>query len=54
MLRLAGEGLSAGDIAARLRLSQGTVRNYLSECIGKLGVSNRIEAHRLARQKGWL
>ncbi|MEA5668316.1 DNA-binding response regulator, partial [Stenotrophomonas sp. MH1] len=32
----------------------GTVRNYLSECIGKLGVANRIEAHRLARQKGWL
>ena len=54
MLRLAGEGLSAGDIAAQLHLSQGTVRNYLSEAIGKLGVSNRIEAYRLARQKGWL
>ena len=54
VLRLAGEGLSAGDIAERLRLSQGTVRNYLSEAIGKLGVGNRIEAHRLARQKGWL
>ncbi|WP_166210411.1 response regulator transcription factor [Cognatiluteimonas telluris] len=54
VLRLAGEGLSAGDIAARLSLSQGTVRNYLSEAIGKLGVGNRIEAHRLARQKGWL
>ena len=38
----------------RLNLSQGTVRNYLSEAIGKLGVGNRIEAFRLARQKGWL
>ncbi|HEY7871246.1 MAG TPA: response regulator transcription factor [Rudaea sp.] len=54
VLRLAGEGLSAGDIAGQLHLSQGTVRNYLSEAIGKLGVSNRIEAYRLARQKGWL
>ena len=54
VLRLAGEGLSAGEIAARLGLSQGTVRNYLSGVIGKLGVGNRIEAYRLARQKGWL
>jgi len=54
VLRLAGEGLSAGEIATRLHLSHGTVRNYLSEAIGKLGVGNRIEAHRLARQKGWL
>ncbi|MDE2407984.1 MAG: response regulator transcription factor [Xanthomonadaceae bacterium] len=53
-LRLAGEGLSAGDIAQQLNLSHGTVRNYLSEAIGKLGVGNRIEAYRLARQKGWL
>lgn len=54
VLRLAGEGHSAGEIAAQLNLSQGTVRNYLSEAIGKLGVGNRIEAYRLARQKGWL
>ncbi|WP_343226323.1 response regulator transcription factor [Marilutibacter chinensis] len=54
VLRLAGEGLSAGGIAERLNLSPGTVRNYLSEAIGKLGVGNRIEAFRLARQKGWL
>jgi len=54
VLRLAGEGASAGDIAEQLHLSQGTVRNYLSEAIGKLGVGNRIEAYRLARQKGWL
>ena len=54
VLRLAGEGMSAADIAEQLHLSQGTVRNYLSEAIGKLGVGNRIEAYRLARQKGWL
>jgi two-component system response regulator DesR len=35
-------------------LSEGTVRNYLSTAISKPGVSNRIEAARLARQKGWL
>ena len=52
--RLAGEGLSSAEIATRMGLSQGTVRNYLSEAIGKLGVGNRIEAYRLARQKGWL
>ena len=54
VLRLAGDGLSAADIATLLNLSSGTVRNYLSEAIGKLGVGNRIEAFRLARQKGWL
>jgi two-component system response regulator DesR len=54
VLRLAGEGQSASDIATQLSLSHGTVRNYLSEAIGKLGAANRIEAYRLARQKGWL
>lgn len=54
VLRLAGEGQSANEIASALNLSHGTVRNYLSEAIGKLGVGNRIEAYRLARQKGWL
>ena len=54
VLRLAGEGVSANTIAMQLNLSHGTVRNYLSEAIGKLGVANRIEAYRLARQKGWL
>jgi len=55
VLRLSGgEGLSAGEVAARLGLSHGTVRNYLSEAIGKLQASNRVEAYRLARQKGWL
>ena len=54
VLRLAGEGRTASEIAEQLGLSHGTVRNYLSECIGKLGVANRIEAYRLARQKGGL
>ena len=54
VLRLAGEGLSSSDIAKQLFLSEGTVRNYLSEAIGKLGAANRIEAARIARQKGWL
>ncbi len=54
VVRLAGEGKTSGDIAALLNLSDGTVRNYLSEAISKLGVSNRIEAARLAREKGWL
>ncbi|MGY0797491.1 response regulator [Lysobacter sp. A286] len=54
VLRLAGEGMPATDIAAQLQLSHGTVRNYLSEAIGKLGAGNRIEAYRSARQKGWL
>ena len=54
VLRLAGEGVAANDIAEQLGLSHGTVRNYLSEAIGKLGVENRIEAYRMARQKGWL
>lgn len=54
VLRLAGQGYSSLDIAAELGLSDGTVRNYLSEAISKLGVTNRIEASRLAREKGWL
>lgn len=54
VLRLAGEGIKSADIAGRLHLSQGTVRNYLSEAIGKLGAENRIEAYRVARQRGWL
>ena len=47
-------GGSISDIALALSLSEGTVRNYLSEAIGKLGAANRIEAARIARQKGWL
>ncbi|HEY1462449.1 MAG TPA: response regulator transcription factor [Terriglobales bacterium] len=54
VLRLAGEGKSSGDIASDLSLSEGTVRNYLSEAISKLGATNRVEAARIARTKGWL
>lgn len=53
-LSLAAEGLSTADIAQRLFLSEGTVRNYLSNAINLLGASNRIEAARIARCKGWL
>ncbi len=54
VLRLAGDGRASGDIAAELGLSDGTVRNYLSEAISKLGAANRVEAARIARTKGWL
>jgi two-component system, NarL family, response regulator DesR len=54
VLRLAGEGVSSAEIAKQLNLSQGTVRNYLSESMSKLGAANRIEAYRMARQQGWL
>jgi len=50
----AGEGKSSAEIADELHLSEGTVRNYLSEAISKLGASNRVEAARIARAKGWL
>ena len=53
-LRFAGEGLSTLDIAEKLFLSEGTIRNYLSEAISKLNATNRIDAARIARQKGWL
>src|SRR5690554_7443964 len=54
VLRHAGEGASTAAIAERLGLSEGTVRNYLSEAISKLNAGNRVEAARLAREKGWL
>jgi two-component system response regulator DesR len=53
-LRLAGEGKTTHDIAELLFLSEGTIRNYLSECISKLNATNRIDAARIAHQKGWL
>lgn len=53
-LRLAGSGKKTAEIANDLCLSEGTVRNYLSEAISKLNATNRIDAARIARQKGWL
>lgn len=47
-------GASNAEIAAKLFLSEGTVRNYLSACIQKTGTRNRTEALTLARTKGWL
>jgi len=41
-------------LATRLWLSEGTVRNRVSEILGKLGVRNRAEAVQLARENGWL
>jgi two-component system, NarL family, response regulator DesR len=54
ILRRAGDGETTADLARALRLSEGTVRNYLSEAISKLNASNRFEAARIARNKGWL
>jgi two-component system response regulator DesR len=54
VLRLAAEGRTGAAIATRLYPSEGTVRNYLSSAISKLGAANRVEAARLAREKGWL
>jgi two-component system response regulator DesR len=54
VLRLTSRGLSTGDIATELGLSPGTVRNYLSVSIDKLRASNRFDAARIAREKGWL
>ena len=54
ILRRAGDGESTAELARSLRLTEGTVRNYLSEAISKLHASNRFEAARIARNKGWL
>lgn len=54
VLRAAEFGATNAELAARLHLSQGTVRNYLSTAIQKLASRNRAEAIRVAREKGWL
>ncbi|HEU5439775.1 MAG TPA: response regulator transcription factor [Ktedonobacterales bacterium] len=53
-LAAASSGASIADIADRLALSEGTVRNYLSMAMQKLGARNRVEAARIAEEKGWL
>lgn len=54
VLGLAAEGESVKEIAGRLYLSGGTVRNYLSAVISKTGARNRLDAIRIARKEGWL
>ncbi len=54
VLRLAGTGSTSSEIAKIMHLSEGTVRNYLSEAISKLNAKNRVEAFRMARDEGWL
>jgi two-component system response regulator DesR len=54
VLRAAADGATVADIAGRLFLSEGTVRNYLSSAIGKTGARTRVEAARVAEEKGWL
>jgi two-component system, NarL family, response regulator DesR len=54
VLAASADGATIGDVAAELYLSEGTVRNYLSTAIKKLGARNRVEAARLAERKGWL
>jgi two-component system response regulator DesR len=54
VLSAAADGATIADIAARLHLSESTVRNYLSSVIGKTGTRNRMEALQTARSQGWL
>jgi two-component system response regulator DesR len=54
VLRASAAGDSVADIAADLALSEGTVRNYLSTAIAKTGARNRVDAARLAAERGWL
>jgi two-component system response regulator DesR len=54
VLRAASDGGTVADIAAKLALSEGTVRNHLSSAIGKTGARTRAEAVRLADEHGWL
>jgi two-component system response regulator DesR len=54
VLTVSLSGASIADIAAQLVVSEGTVRNHLSEAIQKMGAKNRVEAARLAEARGWL
>ncbi|MCF6470545.1 response regulator transcription factor [Nonomuraea sp. MG754425] len=54
VLRATGEGYSVADIAARLHLAEGTVRNYLSNAMQKTQTRTRHEAARYARERDWL
>ncbi|HEX5284968.1 MAG TPA: response regulator transcription factor [Bryocella sp.] len=54
ILKLVNSGRSSAEIAQELHLSEGTLRNYLSEIISKLGAKNRTDAARIAHSRGWL
>jgi two-component system response regulator DesR len=54
VLEAGASGSPVAEVAARLHLSEGTVRNYLSAAIGKTGARNRTEAWRVARDRGWV
>ncbi len=54
ILKLVNSGRSSSEIAQELHLSEGTLRNYLSEIISKLGATNRTDAARIAHSRGWL
>lgn len=54
VLAASADGSSVADVAARLYLSEGTVRNYISVVIGKTGTRNRMEAVRAATDRGWI
>ena len=54
VLELIAKGLSNKDIACQLYLSDGTVRNYVTSLMTKLGVTNRTEAVHVATEKGWI
>jgi two-component system response regulator DesR len=54
VLLAAAEGLRSNEIARRLHLAPGTIRNYLSTAISKTGARNRLEAVRRAQEAGWL
>lgn len=54
VLQLAAEGASGPEIADRLHLSPGTVRNYLSKVISKTCARTRVDAVRIAREAGWI
>ncbi len=54
VLREAADGATVAEISRRLFLSEGTVRNYLSSAIGKTGARTRVEAARVAEERGWL
>jgi two-component system response regulator DesR len=54
VLRLVAEGIDAAEIAGRLFLSAGTVRNYITAIVAKLNARNRVDAVRIAREAGWI